>query len=155
MLLLFPPLCFDPPAGPSANLIRMLWGEGSLKRGRVEIRKKMYTFSKSSYLSNRFLNISTRYSKIYTLTFALSSEKCVSVQVHLLLKICSESKNVNQYFLGNVLFTVKMWNASIFLFPLPTPAKSLGLFNLKWTENLLFIDKNNNILNKWERKKKK
>lgn len=61
------------------------------------------------------MDISTGYSKIYMVTFALSSEKCISVQAHLLLKILSESKNVNQYFLGNVLFALEMWYAFIFL----------------------------------------
>lgn len=54
-VVFFSSLCFDPPAVPSANLIRTLGGEWSLKRGRVEIRKKMHTFSKPSSLSKEVL----------------------------------------------------------------------------------------------------
>lgn len=98
-------------AVPSAKLIRTSGGEWSLKSERAKIRKKK---KKNAHIlqtisqRNSYLDVPTGHSKSYTLTFALLSEKSISIQAHLLLKIHSESKNVNQYFLGNVLLAVKI-----------------------------------------------
>lgn len=140
-------------AVPSAKLIRTSGGEWSLKSERAKIRKKknahiLQTISQR----NSYLDVPTGHSKSYTLTFALLSEKSISIQAHLLLKIHSESKNVNQYFLGNVLLAVKIWYAYIFYLPLK---KSLWFLNLKWRLYSLETRINNLLKKGKERKKSK